>query len=129
MVFRWILLILFLLKPANITFKIIFGGINPDVDNNDDNIQDDKIKDENRNNEGVSIKNAGAFIGNFERTLYAICLAFGQYTVMGLIITCKGFARHSSIQKKPAFAEYFLIGTFYSMLYTFLSYLISFYLI
>lgn len=104
------LIALVIFKPANITFKIAYKKFKP---------QDDE------NQEG----NAGAIIGNYERLLYCLCLAFNQYTLIGLIITCKGFARHSNIQKVPRFAEYFLIGTLYSILYSVFSYILIFYLI
>jgi|SRR5690554_2152739 len=117
--FRWILSIILILKPANIAFKVLFGNLRPDVE--------EAMPEENV--EGVPIKNAGAIIGNFERMLYFFCLAFFQFTTLGLIIAGKGFARHSYIQANPGFAEYFLIGTFYSALYSALTYLAIFVLI
>lgn len=110
--FRWLFFLLISLKPANITFKVLYNQIKP-----------------NEEIENEEIKNAGGHIGNFERILYSICLATGQYALIGFIITCKGFARHSYIQSKPSFAQYFLIGTFYSILYAIVSYFVVFYYI
>lgn len=106
-VLKWLLLGLVIFKPANVTYKIIYQKLKP------------------KENDGENpATNGGAIIGNYERLLYCLCLAFSQYTLIGLIITCKGFARHSYIQSKPEFAEYFLIGTFYSILYAVFSYFI-----
>lgn len=114
---KWILLILLLFKPANVSFKMMYGAMKPQI-------RDPQSAEPA---EGVTLKNAGAIIGNFERILYAICLVTGQYTAMGLIITCKGFARHSYIQNYPHFAEYFLLGTFYSLLYAIVMFALIFY--
>ncbi|MDD3999849.1 MAG: DUF3307 domain-containing protein [Bacilli bacterium] len=111
--FKWLLLIIVNLKPANLTFKILYNNFKPAIDSTGEEF----------------VKNAGAHIGNFERILYCICLALNQYVLIGFIITCKGFARHSYVQNKPNFAEYFLIGTFYSILYSIASFLVVFHLL
>lgn len=106
---RWLLLFAIIFKPANITFKILFNKYKPQEDNNSNK--------------------AGGVIGNCERLLYSICFILNQYTLLGLIVTCKGFARHKDIQEKAGFAEYFLIGTFYSIIYSVTSYWLVFHLI
>ena len=59
---------------------------------------------------------AGRAIGTLERWIMAIFLALGQYSAMGLTLTAKSIVRFSKIEKDPAFAEYYLLGTLYSML-------------
>ena len=59
---------------------------------------------------------AGRAIGTLERWIMAIFMALGQYSAMGLTLTAKSIVRFSKIEKDPAFAEYYLLGTLYSML-------------
>lgn len=59
---------------------------------------------------------AGRAIGTLERWIMTIFMALGQYSAMGLTLTAKSIARFSRIEKDPAFAEYYLLGTLYSML-------------
>lgn len=98
--------ILFLFKPANITFKIIFGGYAP--------LEKDSI----------SISGAGAVIGSLERILMLIFLGLNQFAAVGLIMTAKSIARYDKISKDPIFAEYYLIGTLYSILVTVIIYIL-----
>ncbi len=112
-IIQWITSIIFLWKPANIIFKNLFSKYKP----NKNNQEKDDNSFENTLNDDIGKDNAGAMIGNMERLLLFVCLFFGQYITMGLIITCKGFARYATIQKNASFAEYFLIGTFYSIIY------------
>ena len=59
---------------------------------------------------------AGRAIGTLERWIMTIFLTLGQYSAMGLTLTAKSIVRFSKIEKDPAFAEYYLLGTLYSML-------------
>lgn len=97
---------LFLFKPANVTFKIIFGRFSP--------VEKDL----------VSIRGAGAVIGSLERILMFIFLGLSQFAAVGLIMTAKSIARYDKISKDPVFAEYYLIGTLYSILVTVISYVL-----
>ena len=99
-VLAWVLSLLILLKPANISFKILFSRFAPNE------------------NEPVSILGAGAVIGSLERILMLLFLVLGQYASVGLIMTAKSIARYDRISKDPVFAEYYLIGTLYSVLLT-----------
>ena len=56
-------------------------------------------------------------IGNLERLLSAIFLGTGQAAAIALIYTAKSIARFKKIEEKQGFAEYYLIGTLYSILY------------
>ncbi len=105
---RWFLVVLLIFKPANITFKMLFSRFSP--------------KEENP----VSIHGAGAVIGSLERILMLIFLALGQYASIGLIMTAKSIARYDKISKDPVFAEYYLIGTLFSILTTLIIYFIIF---
>lgn len=103
---RWFLAVLLIFKPTNITFKILFGRFSP------------------REEKPVSIHGAGAVIGSLERILMLIFLALGQYASIGLIMTAKSIARYDKISKDPVFAEYYLIGTLFSILTTLMVYFI-----
>ncbi len=98
--------VLFLFKPANITFKILFGRFAP------------------AEKDIVSIRGAGAVIGSLERLLMLMFLGLSQFAAVGLIMTAKSIARYDKISKDPVFAEYYLIGTLYSILVTVILYLL-----
>ena len=111
----YLLYFLCIAKPANITFKILFSAyqVKPESEQEDDN--------------STKTKNgAGALVGILERFLYAVFIVLGQYSAVGLTMTAKSIARYDQITKNPAFAEYYLIGTLYSILYTVVLYGIIF---
>ncbi|MEA4883932.1 MAG: hypothetical protein VB144_09835 [Clostridia bacterium] len=58
---------------------------------------------------------AGRVIGMLERWIMATFIVLGQYGAIGLTLTAKSIARFSKIEKDPAFAEYYLLGTLFSM--------------
>ncbi|TCD46367.1 DUF3307 domain-containing protein [Streptococcus sp. X16XC17] len=99
---KWLNLILFLVlitKPTNIAFRIFFQKYQPEEDNKMD-----------------TIPGAGAAIGFLERIIIGICIVFGQFTSIGLVFTAKSIARYNKISENPAFAEYYLIGSLFSIL-------------
>lgn len=104
-ILKWILLFLVITKPANITFKIVF--------------QKYQFKTKT-----PTIPGAGAVIGNLERVLSAIFLAMNQMTAIGFIYTAKSIARFKEIEENKGFAEYYLIGTLFSILYVVAAYYI-----
>lgn len=111
----YLLYFLCIAKPANITFKILFSAyqVKPESEQEDDN--------------STKTKNgAGALVGILERFLCAVFIVLGQYSAVGLTMTAKSIARYDQITKNPAFAEYYLIGTLYSILYTVVLYGIIF---
>ncbi|GAA5348175.1 DUF3307 domain-containing protein [Streptococcus uberis] len=103
------LFIILITKPSNILFKILFekyqpaGGVKLDT-----------------------ISGAGAMIGTLERIVIGICMVMGQYASIGLVFTAKSIARYNKISESPAFAEYYLIGSLFSILSVFLAYCICF---
>lgn len=101
---KLILFIVVLLKPVNIKFKIFFDKYAPQNGNNDN------IDDTN------SVDGGGAMIGNLERLLIAILMFYGQYGAIGLVFTAKSVTRFDKITKDASFAEYYLIGSLYSMI-------------
>jgi len=103
----WCLLILLIGKPANILFKQFFSKYNI-VSSNPD--------------EEATESGAGALIGNLERILSVIFLHINQIAAIGLIYTAKSIARFKKIEENKRFAEYYLIGTLYSILYAVLAY-------
>lgn len=99
---NWLNRILFLVlitKPTNIAFRIFFQKYQPEEDNKMD-----------------TIPGAGAAIGFLERIIIGICILFGQFTSIGLVFTAKSIARYNKISENPAFAEYYLIGSLFSIL-------------
>ncbi len=102
---NWVLLIVLVTKPANVLHELTLGRYAP------------PITETSWTKEG-----AGALIGNLERLLAVIFLAAGQPTAIGLVCTAKSIARFKQIEENKGFAEYYLIGTLYSMLYAIVSY-------
>ncbi|MDI9471126.1 MAG: DUF3307 domain-containing protein [Bacillota bacterium] len=102
---NWLLLIIMVTKPANVLHELALGRYAP-------------------LNAGKSLtrEGAGALIGNLERLLSVIFLAIGQPAAIGLVCTAKSIARFKQIEEDKGFAEYYLIGTLYSILYAIVSY-------
>ena len=76
-------------KPSNIAFKILFAKYQPTSKKKMD-----------------TITGAGSMIGFLERLVIGACLVF----------TAKSIARYNKISENPAFAEYYLIGSLFSIL-------------
>lgn len=108
-VLNWILLLLLITKPANIIFKIAFKKYE---------LKKNNSKDE----EDLTVPGAGALIGSLERILSVIFLAINSISAIGLVYTAKSIARFKQIELNRQFAEYYLIGTLYSILYALVSY-------
>ncbi len=102
---NWLLLLVLITKPANIVFKIVFSRY--EVEKKPDDTTE---------------AGAGALIGTLERVLSIIFLAINSIAAIGLIYTAKSIARFKQIEENRRFAEYYLIGTLYSILYALVSY-------
>lgn len=107
---KWILLLVIIIKPTNVSFKILFQRYAP----------------EEYSNEKDTIEGAGAVIGNLERLLISIFLYYNQFGAIGLVFTAKSVARFNKILKSPSFAEYYLIGSLFSIFSVLVCYAIIF---
>ena len=58
--------------------------------------------------------NRGRVIGARERIAVYVLVLNGQYEALGLVLAAKGLARFQNLDNRD-FAEYFLIGTFLSV--------------
>lgn len=109
----FLLLILFgvlITKPINILFKLAFSRF-----------QSLDISSEE------SVKGAGAMVGNLERIAMGILMLLGQFASVGLVFTAKSIARYNKISDSPSFAEYYLIGSLYSIIAVLICYWLLFY--
>ena len=97
---RLSLLLLVIFKPANITFERLFSGLKP---SKSPGLQSNEVS-------------AGPCIGNMERLLMVILFMLNQYIAIGLVLTGKSIARYKMISEEKEFAQYYLIGTLYSIL-------------
>ena len=70
--------------------------------------------------------NSGAIIGSLERLLMILLIFLDQFAAIGLVLTAKSIARYNKIAEDSSFAEYYLIGTLYSVLIAILFYVILF---
>lgn len=91
-------------KPINILFKLFFSKYQAGEDS------------------GETIAGAGAMIGILERLIMGLSLIFGQFTAIGLVFTAKSIARYNKISESQSFAEYYLIGSLFSMISVLLAY-------
>ncbi|MGT2947890.1 DUF3307 domain-containing protein [Streptococcus devriesei] len=96
---KLILFVVLITKPVNIIFKLFFSKYQVK------NLNDDE-----------TITGAGATIGLLERLIMGIFLLFGQFASIGLVFTAKSIARYDKISKNQAFAEYYLIGSLFSII-------------
>jgi len=108
----WIVIILIIYKPANISIKQMLSMYKPEED----------PEEINKNND----KKTGAFIGLLERIIILIFLSIGQYSAIGLVLTAKSVARYDKISKDKNFAEYYLLGTLLSTVIVIVVYFILF---
>lgn len=90
-------------KSFNIFIKKVFYKYQP----NDD--------------ESNSVKGAGGIIGFIERLLIALLYYNNQFAIIGLVITAKSVARYKKITDDMKFAEYYLMGTLSSTLFSVIS--------
>ncbi len=97
----WVVLLLLIFKPANITIKQLLYAYRP----------------EETEVAGEGHKNAGAFIGSLERLIILIFLSLGQFSAIGLVLTAKSIARYNRIAEDKEFAEYYLLGTLLSTVF------------
>lgn len=125
-VWRWLLVLVLIGKPANVSFKAIFYRYNVTVKSMDATQPSAGEPREIPTEVAESKPGAGAWIGNLERVFVVIFAAASQYAAFGLLMTAKSVARYEKISKDPAFAEYYLIGTLYSVLFALLAYLLVF---
>ena len=91
-------------KPINILFKLFFSKYQAGEDS------------------GETIAGAGAMIGILERLIMGLSLIFGQFTAIGLVVTAKSIARYNKISESQSFAEYYLMGSLFSMISVLLTY-------
>ena len=99
---KWLLLILLILKPANIIFSLFFSNFKPEAEGAEDEKQ----------------QRAGAIIGSLERILIVFFISINQFSALGFILTAKSIARYDAIAKDRKFAEYYLIGTLVSVVFS-----------
>ncbi|OPX42381.1 hypothetical protein CLHUN_36780 [Ruminiclostridium hungatei] len=108
---KWLLVLLVVIKPANIIFNLFFSAFNPERETAGDARQ----------------QRAGAIIGSLERILIVFFISIGQYSALGFILTAKSIARYDAIAKDRKFAEYYLIGTLVSVVLSVIAHTVVFY--
>lgn len=99
----WLLYLLFIIlitKPVNILFNLFFSKCQ---------VVEEEVDE-------PTISGTGPLIGLLERLIMGIFLLLGQFTAIGLVFTAKSIARYDKISKSQAFAEYYLIGSLFSII-------------
>lgn len=123
---RWLLVFVLVGRPANVSFKVIFQRFSEGIKDPSVNPDPEQLEGDTKAKPAESKPGAGAWIGILERVFVVIFTAATQYAAFGLLMTAKSVARYEKISKDPAFAEYYLIGTLYSVLFALVVYLLVF---
>ncbi len=97
-ILTWLVAILLIHRPANITISKLLAIFRPESSPGD--------KDKSNS--------AGKLIGTIERIIILILISIGEYSAIGLVLTAKSIARYDKISKVKDFAEYYLLGTLIS---------------
>ncbi len=63
------------------------------------------------------LRGAGATIGMIERALIYVLAYLGEYTAISFILAAKSISRFNDLKERK-FAEYYLIGSLMSILFT-----------
>lgn len=112
-ILKFFLMYSLVLKPVNISFSKLYAHLKPT----------DSLESETSCQSRNSELNTGSMIGNLERLLVLTLLMCNQYSAIGLIFAAKSITRFSKISESQSFAEYYLLGTLFSILSTVLIYL------
>ena len=134
----WLTLILLIVRPVNISVDILFKRYAEAAKRQEEKVvqipkvplpvgEGPSLADQKESREAAQeVEGAGASVGTFERIFTVIFASLGQYAALGLLMAAKSMARYDRINKSPAFAEYYLIGTLYSILFAIVAYLFIF---
>lgn len=120
--FKIIFIILYIALSGAYLIPLIFNLIYAKVGNYN-NILDKKLK-ENLNEiekKFVDEVKTGKWIGILERILMTVFIYKHQFTAISYIIAIKSLARFKMLDSK-IFSEYYLLGTLFSIVYTFFIY-------
>ncbi len=101
-VLKVVLTVLLVTRPINIIFKNLFPDLKP--------------PDISRKKSSYATQQIGGLIGSMERILIIIFLLAGEYVAIGFVFTAKSITRYRRISIQREFAEYYLLGTLYSIL-------------
>ena len=100
--FALIVALMYLIKPTGTAISIFLSA--------------GASSEKRQDSSGTSgFKNAGAIIGVLERLLIFTLLLVEQYGAIGFVFTAKSVARFAEINSQRLEAEYYLIGTFLSL--------------
>jgi len=126
-ILRWALILLAIWNPASVSFEELFRKFKPPRIIHKTIVQKSEIAHVAESSGPVeTVEGAGHWIGIFERTITVLSISQGQYSALAVIIAAKSLARFKLISDDQRFAEYYLIGTLYSILFALLAYLLVF---
>ncbi len=126
-ILRWALVLLAIWSPASVSFEELFRKFKPPRIIHKTIVQKSEATHVAESSGPVeTVEGAGHWIGIFERTITVLSISQGQYSALAVIIAAKSLARFKLISDDQRFAEYYLIGTLYSILFALLAYLVVF---
>jgi len=99
-IIKFLLLLLGNYRPCNILIRITIKKYKPDFE-----VAEQKM-------------GAGSIIGTLERYIITVFLYIKQYSLIGLVLTAKSIARYSQLNDDKKLAEYYLLGTLLSTIYS-----------
>jgi hypothetical protein len=113
--FKAVAAFIIVLQPVSLTFYRIF---------NIEVLAHAKIQknSDETGNHSIDIKGTGAIIGFMERIIILFLLMMGEYTAIGFVIAGKSIIRLNSNVSQ----EFYIIGTFYGIITTIVSFLLFF---
>ena len=114
-----------LMQPVSHTFYEIFdikllAQTKPSENTKDKNKGHENKDDENE--EYIDVKGTGKIIGFMERIIMLCLLIMGEYTAIGFVVAGKSIIRLNSNVKQ----EFFIIGTFYGIITSIITYIVFF---
>lgn len=117
-----IFVVLYIAFSGAYFIPLVFDIVYEKVDNYSDKL-DRILKDDVENDASGFIDEVktGKWIGIFERILISIFLLSNELASVGFIIAIKSLARFKMMENK-IFAEYYLLGTLFSVVYAFSTY-------
>jgi hypothetical protein len=126
-VMRWALVLLAIWTPASVSFEEIFRKFKPQKFIQKTIVQKSGNIDIIKNSNLVeTVEGAGSWIGILERTIAVLSISQGQFSALGFVMAAKSLARFKLLSEDQSFAEYYLIGTLFSVLFALLAYLLVF---
>jgi hypothetical protein len=117
-----IFIVLYIALSGAYLIPLLFNVVYSKVDNYFERLNNQLKKNEETNNYAFFDKvNVGKWVGILERIIIGYFILKNQFGAIGFTIAIKSLARFKMMDNK-IFSEYYLLGTLFSVTYTFIAY-------